>query len=83
LSRSDYEQVVRIVSYSTQELIIGITTDHARSDSTNLHVITGYPDSEIQRWHCIHLEKRADGWHITSQGEISPMTAEWRLSGTF
>jgi CelD/BcsL family acetyltransferase involved in cellulose biosynthesis len=47
LSRSDYEQVVRIVSYSTQQPIIGITTDHARSDSTHLHVITGYPDSEI------------------------------------
>ncbi len=83
LSRSDYEQVVRIVSYSPISLSWAITTDHAKSDSTHLHVITGYSDSEIQRWHGIHLEKRAAGWHITFKGEVSPMMAEWLLSGTF
>lgn len=83
LSRPDFEQVVRLVSNATHQPIIGITTDHSKRDVSHLHVITGFPDSDIQRWHGFHLEKRADGWHITSHGEISPFLAQMRLSGTF
>ena len=83
LSRSDYEEVVRLVSNSTNQPIIGITTDHAKNDSTHLHVITGFRDSSTQRWTGIHLEKRAGRWRIRSQGEISPFTARMILSGTF
>ena len=80
LSRSDFEQVVHLVSDSTHQPIIGITTVHSKTDMRHLHVITGFSDSDIQRWHGFHLEKRADGWHITSQGEISHFLAQMILS---
>ena len=82
LSRPDFEQVVRLVSDSTRQPIIGITTEYNKKDMTHIHVITGFADSDIQRWHGFHLEKRNDGWHITAQGEISPFLAELILSDT-
>lgn len=82
LSRADFEQAVRLVSDATRQPIIGITTDHARSDTAHLHVITGYDDSSMQSWTGFHLEKRTDGWHITDHGEISHFVADMRLSGS-
>ncbi|MEO5720521.1 MAG: hypothetical protein ABIR71_03495 [Chthoniobacterales bacterium] len=79
MSRLDYEQVVRLVSDSTRQPIIAITTDHSKRDMTHLHVISGYDTSA---WTGTHLEKRSDGWHITSRGEISRFVADMRLSGS-
>ena len=79
LSRSDYEQVVRLVSDSARQPIIAITTDRSKRDMTRLHVISGYHNTA---WTGTYVEKRAGGWQITSQGEISRFLARMRISGS-
>ena len=80
LSRTDYEQVVRLVSDSTHQPIIGITTDGMKPDPKHLHVITGFYESDLQRWNGFHLVKGPDGWHITAHHEISRFLAQMVLS---
>jgi hypothetical protein len=80
ISRADYEQVVRLVSDSTHQPIIGITVAPPKSRKTRLYVVTGYEDSALQGWTGFRLEKRADGWHILSSGEISHFVAGMILS---
>jgi hypothetical protein len=80
LSRADYEQAVRLVSDSTHQPIVGITTDGVRRDPTHLHIITGFYNSDLQRWTGFHLEKRSKGWHITARHEISRFLAQMILS---
>ena len=83
MSKSDFEDVVRLVSYATREPIIGITTEGRDHDPKRLLVITGFQDeASTLSWTRYHLEKRNDVWVILSHSDIGPFMSSMLLSGT-
>ena len=82
LSRSDRDEIIRLVSNSAQDPIIGITAHKKARDKSEIEVITGTTDRFTDRsWHGYTLQKKDGRWRITFDGDASHTIANLVLSG--
>jgi hypothetical protein len=82
LSRSDYEEIVRLVSDAAEDPIIGITCHKKTKDQSRIEVITGTTDRFTDRsWHGYTLRKTNEEWRIVFHGDASHTVANLVLAG--
>jgi hypothetical protein len=84
LSRPDHDEIIRLVSNSAQDPIIGITGHKKVNDQSEIDVFTGTADRFTDRsWHGYTLQKKDGKWRITFDGDVSHTVANLILSGEF
>ena len=84
LSRSDRDEIIRLISNSAQDPIIGITAHKKARDRPEIDVFTGTTDRFTDRsWHGWTLQKKDGRWRITLDGDVSHTVANLILSGEF
>lgn len=81
LSASDRDQVLRLLSRTTRQPIIAISTHESKNGLPQLYVVSGFEEaSEVNPWREYFLEKRPDGWHIFASGPVGQVSAGLMLS---
>lgn len=84
LSPADRDEVIRLVSNSAEDPIIGITARKRIKDQSEIDVFTGRTDRFADRsWHGYTLQKKGGRWRITFDGDVSHSVANMILSGGF
>ncbi|HMG06397.1 MAG TPA: hypothetical protein VK581_13140 [Chthoniobacterales bacterium] len=81
LSASDRDEVLQLLSRTTRQPIIAISTHESKTGLPQLYAVSGFDDpSEVNPWREYFLEKRRDGWHIFASGPVGQVSAGLMLS---
>jgi hypothetical protein len=69
LPRAELEEIIRLVSYATPEIIIGVGQSCTERGLDEMHVVTGYTNDRVT---VFDLKKSGGKWRIVDRGDASP-----------
>jgi hypothetical protein len=71
LPKSDIQEIVRVVSRSSTQSIIGIDQGPREKEVGRVSVYTGNPDGSSPYYWCYTLERSESTWRIVDGGQMS------------